>query len=286
MFTQFRKSMFGTNDDTEVCEVFRSFAEWEAFQHKHEHLFKPETIERYAAYITESGAIEPITKTTILPEKLEFTKSFREGLAYSGINSRGRAVMLAMDSVISDQHLNFPKIYATEAVTPFALRLRGRFIKFIGSEYAETPEQISDLFPIPSEDLLNLSFSDNVFDIVTTNEVLEHVPSIDGALTEIHRVLKKDGWHIGTVPFCYGQSESIVRAQIVNGELVHLTEPEFHGNPVDTRGSLVFELPGWNILERARHIGFSDAHMKFILSTKHGCLSENVAGIFVLCLQK
>jgi SAM-dependent methyltransferase len=137
-----------------------------------------------------------------------------------------------------------------------------------------------------SEDLQNLSFPSEQFDIVTTNEVLEHVPSIDDALAEIHRVLRPGVYHIGTVPFCYPQNESVVRAKIEDGVLIHLTEPEYHGNPVDERGSLVFELPGWNILTRARAAGFSDASIKFVLSTRHGCIADHIGGILILCLQK
>lgn len=45
-----------------------------------------------------------------------------------------------------------------------------------------------------------LPFQDGEFDIITANQVLEHVWKIDFLLKEIHRVLKKDGIFIVWIP--------------------------------------------------------------------------------------
>ncbi len=52
---------------------------------------------------------------------------------------------------------------------------------------------VSDITAIPVED--------GKFDAVLCTEVLEHVPNPVAALTELHRVLRKDGYLIITVPF-------------------------------------------------------------------------------------
>lgn len=164
--------------------------------------------------------------------------------------------------------------------------MRGLFARFLGSEYGATEQARQDLYPIPHEDLLNLKLPDSVFDIVSTNEVLEHVPDIDQALRELCRVLRPGGWHIGSVPFWFMNETGDVRATLVDGRVIHLKEPEFHGNPVDPAGgALVFETPAWNLLERARAAGFSHAAMRFIASEERGYISENT-GLFIFCAQK
>ena len=49
--------------------------------------------------------------------------------------------------------------------------------------------------------------NDNSFDIVISNEVLEHVFEPEMFLKEIHRVLKDDGYFLLTVPFVWDEHE-------------------------------------------------------------------------------
>lgn len=48
-----------------------------------------------------------------------------------------------------------------------------------------------------------LPFKDNFFDFVVASEVLEHIPTnkLSFVLSEIKRVLKKEGFFVGTVPY-------------------------------------------------------------------------------------
>jgi hypothetical protein len=99
------------------------------------------------------------------------------------------------------------------------------------------------------EDLLNLTFPDESFDLVITSDVLEHVPNVAVAIREIVRTLKPGGAHIFTVPW-FRKNKTLVRAEIRDGTLHHLEKPDYHGNPVSDEGSLVFtewgrELPFW-----------------------------------------
>ncbi len=192
-----------------------------------------------------------------------------------------------MEMIISEQELSNPRIYASEGLTSFAMRMRGLFFRFIGSEFTLNPEHRRWMYPIPFEDLQRLSFDSDVFDLVSTNEVLEHVPSIDRALGEICRVLRPGGWHVGTVPFNYMSQQSLLRATLTpTGEIVHILEPEYHGDPMNEKGVLVFETPGWDILDRALEAGFSRAEMRFVISSKYGIVSEHIGGVLVFCCQK
>ena len=52
-------------------------------------------------------------------------------------------------------------------------------------------------------DITNLPFKDNSFDVVLCNHVLEHIVNDSLAMSEVFRILKKDGWAILQVPIDY-----------------------------------------------------------------------------------
>ena len=60
------------------------------------------------------------------------------------------------------------------------------------------------------------------------------------------------------------------------GELDHLTEQEFHGDPVRPQaGSLVYRIPAWDVLGQLQAAGFSEARMHHLASWKHGVLGSD-----------
>lgn len=89
------------------------------------------------------------------------------------------------------------------------------------------------------ENLENLTFSDEQFDIIITQDVFEHVNNPKQAFKEIARVLKPGGMHIFTVPFYPDLKKTRPRIRIENGDIHHILEPMCHGNPIDSNGSLV-----------------------------------------------
>ena len=62
---------------------------------------------------------------------------------------------------------------------------------------------------------------------------MEHVFNPSKAFSEIARTLAPGGMHIFTVPLVNKWNPSRRRAKIDNeGNIIHLTEPSYHGNPV------------------------------------------------------
>lgn len=55
-----------------------------------------------------------------------------------------------------------------------------------------------------------IPFSDNSFDLVVSNQVLEHVQNYDESFAEIYRILKKDGLSIHSFPSKYRVFEAHV----------------------------------------------------------------------------
>lgn len=89
------------------------------------------------------------------------------------------------------------------------------------------------------ENLECLTFEDETFDILITQDVMEHVFHPDKAFEEIVRVLKTGGIYIFTAPKHKSIMKSYPRAKIENGIIRHLLPPDYHGNPIADGKSLV-----------------------------------------------
>jgi SAM-dependent methyltransferase len=98
-----------------------------------------------------------------------------------------------------------------------------------------------------SEDLQAQTFPDAEFDLILTQDVFEHVMHPDKAIKEIARTLKPNGATMMSVPITRKKYQSQRRARLVNGEIVHLQEPQYHGNPMGG-GSLVTIDWGYDIV--------------------------------------
>jgi SAM-dependent methyltransferase len=81
-----------------------------------------------------------------------------------------------------------------------------RFRKLSNIEYVTTDlnSPIADV----KADICDLPFSDNEFDFIICNHVLEHIPNDNKAMKELYRVLKKNGTAIVQVPYDKNRSET------------------------------------------------------------------------------
>jgi hypothetical protein len=235
------------------------------------------------------GLFEPITGAYWSPEAIRFANAnYRDGLKAGLLSSRNRAAALVLQKGLASRSQKEPRIYAHEAITDFARFLRANFTYFVGSEYAADPEAREDLFPLMHQDAGATTFEDGRFDFVLSNDVMEHVPDPDAVLGETLRILKPGGAFLATFPFKFNLNESEVRARIEDGEIRHLMEPVYHGNPVAVKArSLVFTVPGWDICDRARAVGFAFAGFDYIVSARHGVLGgPDLLGVHVFRAEK
>jgi SAM-dependent methyltransferase len=90
-----------------------------------------------------------------------------------------------------------------------------------------------------SEDLSEMTFANDQFDIFITSDVFEHVFEPEKAFSEIARVLKPGGSHVFTMPWYRDIDKSVQRAKLEDGKITNVLEPVFHGNPISEEGSLV-----------------------------------------------
>ncbi len=151
------------------------------------------------------------------------------------------------------------RVYITEQVTPLYRWLHARVADLEGSEFlASAPGEVNQE-GIRNEDLTSLSFASNSFDRILSFEVLEHVPDFRSALAEILRCLRPAGKLILSAPFLWNLSETLVRASVLeSGEIVHHLPPDYHGNPIDPKGSLCYYYFSFDLLDVMRELGFAN----------------------------
>ncbi len=108
-----------------------------------------------------------------------------------------------------------------------------------------------------NENLEDQTFPDESFDLVISQDVMEHIFDPARAFAEIGRVLKPGGAHIFSVPLVKKEKSSVVCAKKDDKDnIIYLLEPEYHGNPINDEGALVTMHWGYDICDFIlRHSG-------------------------------
>lgn len=269
-------------------ELHRSYPHFEAFEAEAPALLEQGLLLDDCVALTRAlGLLEPLTGEHIPPEALLIQgPNWRESLVGNGLLSRNRALLwLLQHRYGSLEALRQQDVYLVEALTGFALWLRRQLgeERLLCSEYLTDSEVL--YADIPHEDLCALSHGDTSFDLLLCNELFEHVQRLEQAFEEIARVLRPGGRLLATCPLAIGQRESVVKAVVdeATGEAKLLDTPEWHGDPVRPQhGSLVYRIPGWEVLDQLRAAGFREAQLHLVASWKHGALGSDLPGVMVI----
>lgn len=271
--------------DHELARRFGNLAEWVGFVKANPWVYEHAFIDSIVERAKREGLTSRWHGHTPGDQVEVAHDNFRETVAARQCTVRVRAML---DALLEATEGNpWRKVLMFEALTPFAREVRGRYLLSLAVEYLPTQEERDRLFPITHCDMCDMPFAADSFDVVVSNDVLEHVPDLERALAEAFRVLKPGGWVLATFPFLFNQADTMRRARLRDGRLEHLIEPpEYHGNPVaGSANSLVFNVPGWDIVDLCRQVGF-DATMTFFSSAPRALVSREVAGVHVLTARK
>lgn len=106
-----------------------------------------------------------------------------------------------------------------------------------------------------NQDHQRLTFADASFDLMVSSHVLEHVPDWRAALAESYRVLRPGGRYIFTIPGRTLLPASVARAEVVDGEVIHHLDPQFHNSP-EGEPVLVFTDFGQDLVEVLEALGY------------------------------
>jgi SAM-dependent methyltransferase len=148
--------------------------------------------------------------------------------------------------------------------------LKRHFPRVIASEYIPDQPRGSVVDGILNQDVQELTFDDSTFDLVTSNQVFEHVPDDIRGFVECYRVLRPGGAMILSVPL-YSLPTTQRIANLVDSEVVFLGEPEYHDSriggarsaPVFWRHSIV------DIAERVGAAGFRSVKLVDVTLVKN-----------------
>lgn len=160
----------------------------------------------------------------------------------------------SLDEITSNKDLNNLSIYNADVNDAF-YKVLHNLKSYCCSSYIPNVQPGTEIEEkVFCQDIENLNFADENFDVVITEDVFEHIRDYEKGFREVYRVLKKGGYHIFTVP-CFFDKPTLVRVDTHGKEDIHLLPPEYHGDKI--RGKiLAYRTFGIDIFEILEKIGF------------------------------
>jgi SAM-dependent methyltransferase len=147
-------------------------------------------------------------------------------------------------------------IFEPGIIGPFRRLLRG-LAHYVNSYFWDDVAPGTQREGVRCEDLRSLTLPAASQDLVISSDIFEHVRGPMLAFAELYRVLKPGGHHIFTVPLRWPfPGTTLARVDYSGAEDVLLAPAEYHGSPVDPRGSLVYTDFGMDLPEQLRELGF------------------------------
>jgi SAM-dependent methyltransferase len=226
-------------------------------------------------HLKQSGFCPVCNQNTIFISK---TTWLRDNFICSNCGSipRQRALML----VIEKYYPNWKNLSIHES-SPDVCAITNKFTaeckNYIVSQFYQHEELGIFINGYRNENLEKQTFCDEIFDIVITQDVVEHLYNPEKVFFEIARTLKHGGAHIFTVPIINKFNKTEIWAKKNdNGEPVFLKTAEWHGNPIDNRGSPVTMHWGFDIIDFIKKHSGLDTKIEYLYNLHYGIWAEYI----------
>ena len=185
-------------------------------------------------------------------------------IAVRCLTCRATAVTMSLIAVLRQlvPDLATKEVYELSSRGPLVAFLEKNCKELTCSEYFDGVAPGDSHNGILCQDVQQLTFPDNSFDICTSTEVFEHVPNDLAGFAEIRRVLRPGGLFLFTVPL-FPSAATVERARLDhNRQLEHLLSARYHGDPIrNHQPVLVYRDYGQDITQRIISQGFSTAQL-------------------------
>jgi hypothetical protein len=185
---------------------------------------------------------------------------------------RERALMLVLRREVSD----WRRVDVHESSPAF----RGASLVLQQECAGYTPTQLFPDVPlgqlkdgIRCENLERQTFDSACFDVVITQDVMEHVFDPAAVYREIYRTLRPGGTYLHTVPIVRQYDKTVVRAIQQDGVVHHLLPAEYHGSPSGTE-SLVTHDYGYDLHQLIGQWSRFDVEIARFFDCTHGILGD------------
>jgi SAM-dependent methyltransferase len=202
---------------------------------------------------------------------------FREYLTcekcHNGSVPRERALMKVIDQLVPNWR-DLSVHESSPAPRGASIVLARECKNYIASQYFPDRKTGEIIEGVSCQDLEKQTFASNVFDLVVTQDVFEHVFHPDQAHREIWRTLKPGGYHIFTTPIYKDILKTRIVAVLDAGRITHLEEPEYHGNPIDPNGSLVTVRYGYDAADKIAEWAPFDVEIRRFNDKTAGIVAE------------
>ena len=140
---------------------------------------------------------------------------------------RNRQLIKTVSEYVSD--LSKIRVYEAGGSGPSSEYLRRNAAEYTESQYWPDVRPGQKRKKVFCQDLESLTWPNDMFDLVITQDVMEHVFHPEKAFKEICRVLKPGGYHIFSVPIWKDLTKTVQRARMKDGAVEHLLDTVDHG---------------------------------------------------------
>ena len=170
-----------------------------------------------------------------------------------GCNARNRFFYYSLKKILRERENINRRLKVLEASSYGYLNLGEGFLEMmarLGADFTCSDYFERNFKAMIKEDLSNLTFENDSFDMICHSHVLEHVEDDVAAISESYRCLKPGGTLLLSIP--------------IQTDFTFPVHDEYHGD-----NSFVFRRNGWDIIEKLKSEGF---HVEVLVPPEHVAL--------------